>query len=133
MFVPPFQIPDITETKEHQKLFESKDVEAIKKYTEKYHNNSDLGLEIKEVPFEESVMGKLHQELISQKEDFRNYAAKQEINRDLDKKQAKRDAPKKFLRDCTIAIISGVIGSVIATIYINSGFSITEFFENIFH
>ena len=121
------------EIEEYQKLFDSKDVESIKKYTEKYHNNPDLGLEIKEVSFEESAMGKLHQELISQKEDFRNYAAKQEINRDLDKKQAKKDAPKKFLRDCAIAIISGIAGSVIATVYINSGFSITEFFKNVFH
>lgn len=101
----------------------------IKKYTEKYHQNPALGLGGKE----ESDIDKLQKELSAQTDEFRNYAAQQEINRDLDKKQAKKDAPKKFLRDCTIAIISGVVGSIIAAIYINSGFSIIEFFKNIFH
>lgn len=93
----------------------------------KYHEMS-----IKTVPVEESVMGKIKNELENQTEVMRNYASQQEENRKLDEAKTAEDASKRFRRDATIAIASAIVSSVATHICENYGGAIVGYFISLF-
>lgn len=123
-FIPPNPVIEKPELNLDALPEKSEQIRRIEKYSKKYKENPKLGT----VSFEDSAMGQIQKELKSQTDVMRDYAAKQEENRKLDKAEARKDAPKRFLRDATISIISAIVGGIVTFVCDNYGKTIIDWF-----
>lgn len=127
-FTPPFERVNKPDVNDFSSVDIQKTNQRIEKYTKKYIEGNAVG----SISFEDSAIGKIQKELQSQTKVMREYAANQKENRIEDKAEAKKDAPKKFLRDVLLCLVSAIVGGAVTFFFDNYGTLVVNWILKLF-